>query len=177
MLHILSLLLADRQKSSFPLRSSQVFSNSLIYTNTFLNSSLDNNNNNSSSAKAIIFELKGVKKSFKSLGSVRFFFSKDTLNWSKATVKTFIKISISVKCCFKLSIYQTEQISILECFLKDHVTVNCNTISQYYCFYCIFDQINADYTYAKILKNLTNPRILNGSVAKISTTLRNISQH
>ncbi len=44
-----------------------------------------------------------------------------------------------------------QQISILEWFLKVRVAhlnnftltiLNCNNISQYYCFYCIFDQIN-----------------------------------
>jgi len=42
---------------------------------------------------------------------------------------------------------------------------NCNNISQYYCFYCIFDHINADWVRISLLKLIKNhPRLMNGSV-------------
>ncbi len=47
------------------------------------------------------------------------------------------------------------------------VVLKCNNISQYFCFYCVFDQINAAIVNKKdffqnILKNLTGPKPLKG---------------
>ncbi len=47
--------------------------------------------------------------------------------------------------------------------------LNCNNISQYYSFYCIFDQINAALVcirnlFQKHLKNCTKPEFLNSFV-------------
>ncbi len=105
-----------------------------------------------------------------------------------------------------------QQISILERFLNDHVTLktgvmmlkiqlciteinyilkyiktekslNCNNISQYYCFYCIFVQINADlmnewmkHLYSAFIVYCCTPKALYNHVGGLSSTTTSV-QH
>ncbi len=50
----------------------------------------------------------------------------------------------------------------------ENTYLNCNNISQYYCFYCDFDQISAAFVgrreFQKHLENTTDQRCLHGSV-------------
>ncbi len=66
--------------------------------------------------------------------------------------------------CITAIIYSLKYIQI------ENIILNCNNVSQYYCYYCIFDQITAalgsrrDFFQKHLKKNHTNPKLLKGAV-------------
>ncbi len=79
------------------------------------------------------------------------------------TLKTGVMLLKTQRCVTKISY-------ILNVYSNTKPILEIAIISQYYSFFCVFDQINTALMSIKDIKNLTDPKFLNGSVHLIHPT-------